>query len=56
MIRKGACGSVYQLCGDKLLESNTVVKGGILEDKCSLILKDFFPQSELVNIVTLFVI
>ena len=45
--KKGACGSVYQLCGDKLLESNTVVKGGILEDKCSLILKDFFSSKRI---------
>ena len=45
--RKGACGSVYQLCGDKLLESNTVVKGGVLEDKCSLILKDFFSSKRI---------
>jgi len=45
--KKGACGSVYQLCGDKLLESNTIVKGGILEDKCSLILKDFFSSKRI---------
>jgi len=45
--KKGACGSVYQLCGDKLLESNTVVKGGILENKCSSILKDFFSSKRI---------
>ena len=45
--KKGACGSVYQLCGEKLLESNTVVKGGILENKCSSILKDFFSSKRI---------
>ena len=45
--KKGACGSVYQLCGDKLLESNTVVKGGILKNKCSSILKDFFSSKRI---------
>lgn len=39
---KGACGSLYQICGDKRLESNTIVKGGVLESQCSLILKEFF--------------
>mgnify|MGYP006092070863 CR=1 FL=1 len=39
---KGACGSLYQICGDKRLESNTIVKGGVLEGQCSLILKEFF--------------
>ena len=39
---KGACGSLYQICGDKRLESNTIVKGGVLEGQCSSILKEFF--------------
>jgi len=41
-IKKGCCGSLYQMCNDKRLESSTVVKGGILEDKCSDLLKNFF--------------
>ena len=40
--KKGCCGSLYQLCGDKRLESVTSVKGGILEDQCSILIKDFF--------------
>ena len=40
--KKGACGSLYQICGDKRLESNTIVKGGVLECQCSSILKEFF--------------
>ena len=39
---KGACGSLYQICGDKRLNSNTVIKGGVLEKQCKEILKDFF--------------
>ena len=40
--QKGCCGSMYQICGDKRLGSNTVVKGGVLEDRCSEILTEFF--------------
>ena len=40
--QKGCCGSLYQICGDKRLGSNTVVKGGVLEDRCSEILREFF--------------
>ena len=40
--KKGCCGSLYQLCGDKRLESITAVKGGIMEEQCSAILKEFF--------------
>ena len=39
---KGCCGSLYQLCGDKRLDSVTGVKGGILEEACSSLLQDFF--------------
>ncbi len=39
---KGCCGSLYQLCGDKRLDSVTGVKGGILEEDCSSLLQDFF--------------
>ena len=39
---KGACGSLYQICGDKRLNSDTVIKGGVLEERCKAILKDFF--------------
>ena len=42
--KKGCCGSLYQLCGDKRLDSITSVKGGALEDECSMILKEFFSS------------
>ena len=40
--KKGCCGSLYQLCGDKRLDSITSVKGGVLENECSMVLKEFF--------------
>jgi tRNA(adenine34) deaminase len=39
---KGCCGSLYQLCGDRRLDSRTAVKGGVEEDRCSAILQEFF--------------
>ena len=42
--KKGCCGSLYQLCGDKRLDSITSVKGGVLADECSMILKEFFSS------------
>jgi len=40
--KKGCCGSLYQLCGDKRLDSNTAVKGGVNEMRCQGLLKEFF--------------
>ena len=40
--KKGCCGSLYQLCGDRRLDSRTAVKGGVEEDKCTAILQEFF--------------
>jgi len=40
--KKGACGSLYQICGDKRLDSATLVKGGVMEDRCVSIIKEFF--------------
>ena len=39
---KGCCGSLYQLCGDRRLDSKTAVKGGVEEEKCTSILQEFF--------------
>ena len=41
---KGACGSLYQICGDKRLNSYTVIKGGVLAEPCKAILKEFFSS------------
>ena len=40
--KKGACGSLYQICGDKRLDSDTIVQGGVMEDQCISIIKEFF--------------
>jgi len=45
---KGCCGSLYQLCGDRRLDSKTAVKGGVEKEKCTALLKEFF-QSQRIN-------
>ena len=40
--KRGACGSLYQICGDKRLGSGTSVIGGVMEKECTSILKEFF--------------
>ena len=40
--KRGACGSLYQICGDKRLGSSTSVIGGVMEKECTSILKEFF--------------
>ena len=39
---KGACVSLYQICGDRRLDSATIIKGGVFEEPCKAILKEFF--------------
>ena len=41
---KGCCGSLYTLCGDSRLESQTTVRGGVEEEQCSILLKDYFKK------------
>ena len=45
--KKGCCGSLYQLCGDKRLDSKTAVKGGVEKEKCARILKEFFKTKRI---------
>tara|TARA_B100000073_G_scaffold71997_1_gene53732 strand:+ start:6630 stop:7061 length:432 start_codon:yes stop_codon:yes gene_type:complete len=45
--RKGCCGSLYQLCGDKRLDSKTAVMGGVEEERCGKILKEFFKTKRI---------
>jgi tRNA(adenine34) deaminase len=40
--QKGCCGSLYQLCGDRRLNSRASSQGGILEERCESLLKEFF--------------
>jgi len=35
---------LYQLCGDRRLDSRTAVKGGVEEEKCTAILQEFFQS------------
>ena len=39
---KGCCGSLYQLCGDRRFGNTVSVRGGVFEEKCMAILKEFF--------------
>jgi tRNA(adenine34) deaminase len=40
--KAGACGSLYNIVQDNRLNHNVNLESGILENKCSLILSDFF--------------
>ncbi len=40
----GCCGSIYNLCGDPILNNTIIVKGGILKDTCRDILNAFFLE------------
>ena len=40
--KEGCCGSLYQLCGDPRFATTVAVKGGILDEDCSSIIKEFF--------------
>jgi len=42
--KRGCCGSLYQLCGDRRMNSQTSVKGGVMEEDCSYLLKNFFSS------------
>ena len=38
----GCAGSVYELCGDRRVQANTKILGGILKESCEKLLSDFF--------------
>ena len=40
--QEGCCGSLYQMCQDLRLKHQLAVKGGILEESCKGLMKDFF--------------
>jgi tRNA(adenine34) deaminase len=46
-LKTGACGSVTNLFSERKLNHHTQVEGGVLEDDCALLLKDFFAQRRL---------
>ena len=42
--KEGCCGSLYQLCMDPRFKHQLTVKGGIMEDACTLMIKEFFKK------------
>ena len=40
--QEGCCGSLYQICRDPRFKHQLTVKGGILENQCEAIIKEFF--------------
>ena len=42
--KEGCCGSLYQLCMDNRFKHQLTVKGGIMEDACTLIIQEFFKK------------
>ena len=41
-IKYGACGTVISVCGNNVLNHTPEIEFGILEEECSLIIKNFF--------------
>ena len=39
---QGCCGSLYQLCGDPRFGIKVAVQGGVLDEKCSSLIQEFF--------------
>lgn len=42
--KTGAAVSMYQIGADSRLNHSLIIEGGLLEQQCSLLLKDFFQQ------------
>jgi tRNA(adenine34) deaminase len=42
--KAGACGSLYQLCGDPRLNHELPVTGGVLAEEAGLLLTEFFAD------------
>ena len=42
--KEGCCGSLYQLCRDPRFNHQLTVKGGIMEDSCTLMIQEFFRK------------
>ena len=42
--KEGCCGSLYQLCRDNRFKHQLTVKGGIMEDACTLMIHEFFKK------------
>ena len=42
--QEGCCGSLYQLCRDLRFKHQLTVKGGVMEDSCTLMIQEFFKK------------
>ena len=42
--KEGCCGSLYQLCRDPRFKHQLTVKGGIMEDSCTIMIQEFFNK------------
>ena len=42
--KEGCCGSLYQLCRDNRFKHQLIVKGGIMEEACTLMIQEFFKK------------
>ena len=42
--KAGACGSVFDVARDPRLNHNLEVWGGVLQDECALLLREFFEE------------
>ena len=42
--KEGCCGSLYQLCRDPRFKHQLMVKGGVMEDSCLLMIQEFFKK------------
>ena len=40
--QEGCCGSLYQICQDPRFKHQLVVRGGIMEKSCKVMIKNFF--------------
>ena len=47
--QEGCCGSLYQLCCDPRFKHQLTVKGGIMEDPCTLMVQEFFKKQRKKN-------
>jgi len=42
--KEGCCGSLYQLCRDPRFKHQLTVRGGIMEDSCTIMIQEFFNK------------
>jgi tRNA(adenine34) deaminase len=43
-LKRGACGSIYNIANDRRLNHTLEIEGGILEEECKRLLQDFFSK------------